>query len=227
MTLPRRRTSAPPASGDAAPKSKSAPPVSPRDAVLHAATRRFASAGFDGTAIQEIANDVGVTKQAILHHFPSKELLREAVLDAIVGHWYNALPRLLAVAAESDDRVDAVLGALVGFFTEDGDRARLLFREALDRPDEMRRLVAGPARPFLFLVAGYIKAGQTAQIGEPRFASDADAEAYVLHVLALVLTHAALGPVVDAALSAPAAERAALREKELFRIAKRSLFFKV
>lgn len=226
MTLPRRRTSAPPAS-DASAKGKSTPPVSPRDAVLHAATRRFAGAGFDGTAIQDIANDVGVTKQAILHHFPSKELLREAVLDGIVGHWYNALPRLLLVAAESDDRVDAVLGALVGFFTEDGDRARLLFREALDRPDEMRRLVAGPARPFLFLVAGYIQAGQASPGGEPRFATDADAEAYVLHVLALVLTHAALGPVVDAALSAPPDERAALREKELFRIAKRALFYRV
>ena len=46
-----------------------------RAQVLAAATRLLASRGFEGTTIQSIADEVGVTKPAVLHHFASKELL--------------------------------------------------------------------------------------------------------------------------------------------------------
>jgi len=42
-----------------------------RAATIAAATRLFAAQGFGGTALQDIADAVGVTKPAILHHFPS------------------------------------------------------------------------------------------------------------------------------------------------------------
>src|SRR5262249_53334473 len=65
-----------------------------RAQALAAATRRFAAQGVGATSIQEIADEVGVTKQAILHHFPSKERLRDAVLEAMLAHWQERLPRI-------------------------------------------------------------------------------------------------------------------------------------
>ena len=62
---------------------------------IAAATQLFAAHGFDGTSVQAIADAIGVTKQAVLHHFASKEALREAVLAAMLDHWRDTLPRLL------------------------------------------------------------------------------------------------------------------------------------
>src|SRR5579884_299295 len=117
-----------------------------RAATVAAATRLFAAHGFEGTTLQDIADAVGVTKPAVLHHFPSKEHVRQAVLDGILAHWNDTLPRLLFAAAATDDRFDAVFDELHRFFAADPDRARLILREAFDRPAEQRKLLKGPVR---------------------------------------------------------------------------------
>jgi AcrR family transcriptional regulator len=191
-----------------------------RSAVISAATRLFAARGFDGTALQDIADAVGVTKPAVLHHFPSKEQIREAVLGEIVAHWNETLPRLLQAATAATDRFAAVVGELHRFFTADPDRARLVVREALDRPAEMKRLLRGAVRPWLQAIAAYIRAGQESGSHYP----DVDAEAYVLHALLAVINAAAAAPVLLAALDGSAEEARARYDRELLRMVRRSLF---
>ena len=186
---------------------------------IAAATRLFAAHGFDGTAVQDIADELGVSKQAVLHHFVSKEALREAVLAAMLDHWRDTLPRLLLAASASDERFDALFGELHHFFVADPDRARLLVRELLDRPDEIRRLLRETVRPWLGAVAAYIRDGQTRGLHH----ADMDPEAYLIHVLSLVLT-AAAGAHVSAVALAPGAAGRARFHAELFRIARASLF---
>jgi AcrR family transcriptional regulator len=188
-----------------------------RAAVIRAATRLFAAHGFDGTALQDVADAVGVSKPAVLHHFSSKERIREAVLDAILEHWQKTLPRLLLAATASDDRFDAVFGELHRFFAADPDRARVVLRETLDRPTEAKRLLVGPVRPWLDAVAGYIRSGQAGG----RHHADVDAEAYVVLMLQLVLAATASAPVTSAVLEGEARAR---YDRELARIARASLF---
>lgn len=188
-----------------------------RAGALAAAQRLFAARGFDATPIQAVADEIGVTKQAVLHHFPTKEHLRRAVLDGILAHWNETLPRLLLAATASEDRFDAVFGELFRFFAEDRDRARVVLREALDRPDEVRALLTGPVRPWLGAVSQYIRAGQESA----RHYADVDAEVYVVHVLQLVLTAAASYPVTSALIGSDARRR---YDRELARVAKASLF---
>lgn len=195
-----------------------ASPADVRARAIAAATKRFAAHGFDATSIQAIADDVGVTKQAVLHHFPSKEQLRQAVLEAILAHWNEALPRLLLAATASEDRFDAVFGELHRFFAQDPDRARVVLREALDRPSETRKLLRGPVKPWLAAVAGYIRAGQ--ETGAHY--REIDAEAYVVHVLQLVLAATAASSLVPALLEGDDVK--GRYERELARIAKASLF---
>jgi AcrR family transcriptional regulator len=188
-----------------------------RAAILAAAVRLFAAHGFDGTAIQDVADAVGVTKPAVLHHFASKEVLRQAVLETILAHWQGILPRLLLAATASVDRFDAVFGELHRFFAQDPDRARLVLREVLDRPQESKKLLRGPVRPWLAAVAEYIRAGQESG----RHFADVDAEAYVLHVLQLVLAATASMTVTSVVIGDDARAR---YDKELARIARASLF---
>jgi TetR/AcrR family transcriptional regulator len=188
-----------------------------RSRIVDEATRLFAARGFDGTAVQDIADAVGVTKQAVLHHFNSKEQVREAVLGAILAYWRETLPRLLLAATASEDRFQAVFGELLRFFATDPNRARVVLREALDRPADMKKLLRGAVRPWLDAVAAYVDSGRSTGRHYP----DVDAEAYVLHILQLVMAASASAPVTSTVLEGDARAR---YERELARIAHASLF---
>lgn len=187
-----------------------------RDQVIATATRLFAAGGVDATPIQDIADAVGISKQAVLHHFPSKEQIRRAVLDAIIAHWRDELPRLLLAASASDERFDSIFDAVYRFFAKSPERARFIMREALDRPAETRGMLRAIA-PVLRGIAGYIRAGSYERDG------GLDPDAYVLHVMQMVIGAAAIAEVTRPMLGTDAEGRARY-DGELARIARSSLF---
>jgi AcrR family transcriptional regulator len=153
-----------------------------RAKILTEATRLFAAQGVDGTALQEIADAVGVRKPSLLYHFPSKEALHKSVLEDLLSRWNEIVPRLLRAVARQD-RFDAILDATIEFFSADPDRARLLLREAIDRPAEMRELLTRHVTPWLGVIAESIRKAQA----DGSMRSDVDAEAYVLQIIHLVV----------------------------------------
>lgn len=65
-----------------------------RERVLDAALLRFATNGYAATSLDDVAVDVGVTKQAIIYHFSTKEsLLRSVVAVAVteLGETFGSL----------------------------------------------------------------------------------------------------------------------------------------
>lgn len=194
--------------------SRAAKKLPIRDQVIEAASRLFAARGFDATPLQDIADEVGVTKQAVLHHFPSKEHVRKGVLESILAHWRDELPRLLLSATASDDRFDSVLDEVYRFFAASPERARFIVREALDRPAAARDMLRAIA-PMLRGIGGYIKNGL-----EDR-SDDIDPDAYVLHVMQMIIGAAAVAEVTTSMLGDRGQDR---YDRELARIAKASLF---
>lgn len=71
------------------------------DRILEAALRSFGTTGIDGTSLDAIARDLGMTKQAILYWYPSKEALVEAVIDFCAGELQVRFARALAAPAET------------------------------------------------------------------------------------------------------------------------------
>ncbi|MET9340473.1 TetR/AcrR family transcriptional regulator [Nonomuraea sp. NPDC003804] len=54
-----------------------------RDRVLAIATRLFAEHGYEGTSIETVLHESGLSRGALYHHYAGKDALFEAVLEAV------------------------------------------------------------------------------------------------------------------------------------------------
>jgi len=173
-----------------------------RTRALEAATRLFATAGFDGTSLQAVAEAVGVARPTLVYHFGTKDGLRDAVLDRLLGRWQSELPAILAAATTGKDRF----------------RARLLVREILDRPEVVRARFERHLRPWTPLLVGYVDRGRA----EGRVHAQVDAEAWILQLLVAAVGTLSTGTVAAAMFADPPDVDRQLAE--LVRIAEASLF---
>jgi len=72
--------------------------------ILGAALEQFATAGFAGTSLQQIADAAGYSKSSILYHFTSKEALLEAAIGPAVDRLENVLGGLARLRESSEAR---------------------------------------------------------------------------------------------------------------------------
>lgn len=90
-----------------------------RDELLEAAARRFATRGYEGTSIRDIARDVGMLPGSIYYHFKSKEELLVAVHEKGVQQVMEAVRKAVegagndpwdCLTAASEAHLEALLG---------------------------------------------------------------------------------------------------------------------
>jgi AcrR family transcriptional regulator len=86
-----------------------------RAALLDEATALFATRGYAGTSLEDVATASQVTRGAVYHHFASKQALFEAVLDA---QEVRANAEVITAAAEADDPWEAAMLALDTFLVQ-------------------------------------------------------------------------------------------------------------
>ena len=154
-----------------------------KTSILEVATRRFAEDGFAATSLRDICEEVGVRKPSLLYHYPSKEALRRAVLEGLRAGWEAKVPRVLAAAMEGEDAFEGLFAEVYTFFSADQNRARLILREVVDRPQETRRLMGQAIAPWVALITDSIRQGQSAEVIRP----DVDPEAWIVEIIVLVI----------------------------------------
>lgn len=85
--------------------------ASTKHRAISAATTAFAERGVSGTSLDDLAAELGVTKQTILYHFGSKDGLIAEVLTTGADQLTEALTGAIEPADDGWDRVVAVVRA--------------------------------------------------------------------------------------------------------------------
>jgi AcrR family transcriptional regulator len=109
--------------------------------LLQVAREVFASDGFHGAAMEQIALKAGVTKPVLYQHFESKKELYLGLLEEDMGRLLDDIRRAIEGARSNRERIERATGAYFSFIDENEGSFRLLFRETMGADDEFRRAI--------------------------------------------------------------------------------------
>lgn len=99
-----------------------------REQVLRAAATAFVRGGFDGTSMDDVAREAGVTRLIVYRIFETKDALYRAVLDDVTADLYHTF--------EGADLVEVgVSQMLLDVARRHPDGFRLLWRHAAHEPE--------------------------------------------------------------------------------------------
>ena len=118
-----------------------------RSDLIEVAKRHFSERGYQGTSLAQVSAELGVTKQALLHHFKSKDLLYRAVLDQLTQDLVQLLFAAMEEAEEAERQLEKFFVSLSAHFQAHRSASALLIGGLIDAPGQAA--VGGNDRPPL------------------------------------------------------------------------------
>lgn len=122
-------------------RSARLPRTARRAQLLVAAQEVFVRAGYHQAAMDEIADQAGVSKPVLYQHFPSKLELYLALLDQHTEALVAAVRQALASTHDNKQRVAATMAAYFEFVDREGEPFRLVFESDLTNEEPVRERV--------------------------------------------------------------------------------------
>lgn len=141
---PPARPAAPPRPAPSATSAASATPVAPeqddrRRRILDAALAEFAARGFASASTNAIAQEAGVAKGLVFHHFKSKEELFLAVNDEVIARLVPLFDKTIASAPKDlFARIFAWTEVKLRLVREDPQALKFFLVAATDAPEPVR-----------------------------------------------------------------------------------------
>lgn len=123
-----------------------------REQLLESATKLFAARGFYGASLANIADELGLTKQALLHHFGRKEKLYAEILSRISDRMLGCVEAACADHQEPQEQLLAALLSIYDLSLEAPHETRIIMRELLDSERRASEVHSWYLRPFLDLL---------------------------------------------------------------------------
>ena len=202
--MPPRKTPKPKTSKASSARRRRFSAEEARARILAAAERTLAEVGPEQLRLTELAAELGISHQAILHHFGSREELVSAVLAQAIARLNERLAG--AMTGRSAPAASSVLDMVAEYYGAEG-RARLLAWLVLsERAPQLHAdaQAARPLQPLLELAHAQRKkaaAGRRVELADTRFLCQLAALALLGEALFGRLVRLAFGDSGDAAVS--------------------------
>lgn len=128
-----------------------------RQQLVEKATELFAANGYHATGIDRIANEAGVSKKTMYHHFRSKEELIIAALKQHDGLFRNGFMKAVEKQADTPyDRLLAVFDVAQAWFS-DNRFFGCMFINAIGEYSERNAAIQHVCKEFKRLMRSYIE----------------------------------------------------------------------
>jgi AcrR family transcriptional regulator len=119
---------------EAVPSSRAEQARRTRARILEVALRLFNDEGYDATSLQDIADEMGLTKPAVYYHYKGKgEMLRDLAQPARQA--VAELMERVRAARTADERVDTMIAGLVELLIARQDVMRIVAQQPALRDD--------------------------------------------------------------------------------------------
>jgi len=125
--------------------------------LLDAADAVFSQHGFRAARLEDIAAAAGIRRPSLLYHFPSKELLYNAVVRRTFQRLGAALTEAMLQPSSFSERFDAIIETYAHFLEEHPELARILVWELLDGQGPGRVVLLEQVVPLLDLCERFAK----------------------------------------------------------------------
>lgn len=168
--------------------------ATPRHRILTAALTTFGNRGVEGASVAEVAKAAGMSKQALMHHYPTKEVLRDAVYDHLAERLRAIFPSVAGELVRMPQDYGAVISLVADRLTHTPDVARFLVHELLTRPEAVSKWLRTEAAPWLGLVRGIIEQDRERNQGR---GEKVDVDAHLTVLTGQMLMLSALMPRKD------------------------------
>ena len=100
--------------------------------ILDTGERLFALHGFAGVGLREVADDVGLGKSSLFHHYPSKARLYAAVVERVMRDFDSRLAACDVRGRSAIERLHAWVDTAIDALTEHPSWAPLLLRRMVE-----------------------------------------------------------------------------------------------
>ena len=104
-----------------------------RDSILKAAQRLFSEKGYHGVSIDEIARKVDVSPAILYRHFKSKQMLYDAVLQAMSAQRESYVQTVINSGTSFEDVLTGMTQVYIKSISDNPDLLRIELQSLLDK----------------------------------------------------------------------------------------------
>jgi AcrR family transcriptional regulator len=102
-----------------------------RERLLEAAEQVFAEKGYHGAVVDDIIHESDTSKGGFYFHFPNKQAIFLALIDALVPKLAAAIERAIAAETDALAQLDAALSTVLELFSRHRRLSKILLVEAV------------------------------------------------------------------------------------------------
>jgi TetR/AcrR family transcriptional regulator len=138
-----------------------------REAILAARLEVFASQGFRGATLDQIASEASLSKPNLLYYFPSKEAIYTALLDGLLHTWLAPL-MALDPAGDPMTEIRGYLRRKLDMSRDYPRESRLFANEILQGAPQIGGTLSGELKRLVdekaALIQGWVDTGRIAPV---------------------------------------------------------------